>query len=65
MNITRDTIIKDVVKMNTKAEELFLERGMHCLQCPTAETESLEHAALVHGFDLDELLKELNDESND
>lgn len=50
----------DAFKLNSRAKELFEERGMHCLTCPTAETEGLEHAALVHAFDLDELLVELN-----
>lgn len=60
MKITKDTIIMDAFKLNSRAKELFEERGMHCLTCPTAETEGLEHAALVHAFDLDELLEELN-----
>ena len=31
--------------------------GMHCLGCPGATGESVEQAAMVHGFDADKLLK--------
>ena len=62
MKITKDTIIKDITKMTNRAEEILATKGMQCLGCPTAETENLEHAALVHGLDLDELVEYLNKE---
>jgi hybrid cluster-associated redox disulfide protein len=33
---------------------------MHCLGCPHATAESIEQAGLVHGIDVDELVKDLN-----
>jgi len=29
---------------------------MHCLGCPSAQGESLEEAAMVHGLDIDTLM---------
>jgi hybrid cluster-associated redox disulfide protein len=34
---------------------------MGCIGCPSAQMESLEQAAAVHGIDLEELLKSLNE----
>ncbi len=38
---------------------VFQEFGMHCLGCPSASGESLEQAAQVHGFDINELIEAL------
>jgi hybrid cluster-associated redox disulfide protein len=35
--------------------------GMHCLGCPSAQGESLEEAAMVHGLDIDELMKAIDE----
>jgi len=37
-----------------------MNAGMHCLGCPSSQMESIEDAAMVHGFNVDELLKQLN-----
>ena len=34
---------------------------MGCLGCPSAQMETLEQAAYIHGIDLDELLQKLNE----
>jgi hybrid cluster-associated redox disulfide protein len=34
--------------------------GMGCVGCPSAQMETLEEAAAVHGMNLDNLLAELN-----
>ena len=33
---------------------------MHCLGCPSAQMESLEEAAMVHGIDGDLLVEKIN-----
>ena len=33
---------------------------MGCVGCPSAQAETIEDAASIHGIDLDELLKALN-----
>ena len=35
--------------------------GMHCIGCPSSIGESLEEACMVHGIEVDELLKNINE----
>ena len=58
--ITKDTIIGDILDLDGSTAPFFLERGMHCLGCPSARGESLEQACAVHGVDPDELVKKIN-----
>ena len=37
-----------------------MREGMHCIGCPSAQAETLEEAALVHGLDPDVLVARLN-----
>lgn len=60
MKITRETIIGDIIKINPKAIEILMNNGMGCLGCPSSQGETLEQAAMVHGLDVESLLKELN-----
>ena len=58
MQVTRETIIGDILDMDQTTAPYFMEIGMHCLGCPASrgETEACE----VHGVDCDELLEKLN-----
>lgn len=58
--ITKDTIIMDVLKIDPETAPFFLEIGMHCLGCPSASGESVEQACMVHGVDCDELVEKIN-----
>ena len=58
--ITKDTIIGDILDICPDAAPLFLEIGMQCLGCPASRGETVEQACLVHGTDADELVKKLN-----
>jgi len=58
--ITKDTKIGDILKMNEKAAEILTNNGMHCVYCPSAAQETLEQACMVHGMDVNKLVKELN-----
>ncbi len=58
--ITKDTIIMDVLRINPETAQFFLEIGMHCLGCPSASGESIEQACEVHGVDCDELIEKIN-----
>ncbi len=58
--ITKDTIIGDILDMDQTTAPFFLEMGMHCLGCPSARGESLEQACAVHGVDADELVGKIN-----
>ena len=59
--ITKTDIVADVLKKNKNAEEILRNFGMGCLGCPSASMESLEDACNIHGLDLDEVLKKLNE----
>lgn len=59
--ITKETIIGDILDAHADCAPYFLEIGMHCLGCPSATGESIEMACSVHGVDADELVDKLND----
>ena len=61
MQITKDTLIGEILSMDATTAPYFLEMGMHCLGCPSARSESLEMACMVHGVDADELVDKINE----
>lgn len=61
MEITKESIIGDVLDYDPETAQFFFEIGMHCLGCPASRGESIEDACMVHGTDADELVKKLND----
>ena len=60
MEITKQTIIGDVLDFNPETAQFFFEIGMHCLGCPHSRGESIEAACAVHGTDADELIAKIN-----
>lgn len=60
MKITKDMTIGDVVRTYPETAEILMEYGMGCVYCPSAQGESIEQAAMVHGINVDELLAALN-----
>ncbi len=61
MEVTKETVIGDVLDYDIDTAEFFLEIGMHCLGCPASRGESIEMACQVHGTDADELVSKIND----
>ena len=61
MTITKEMTIGEILRTNPNVAPVLLEAGMHCLGCPSAQAESLEEAAMVHGIDADELVATIND----
>ncbi len=61
MEITKDSIIGDVLDYDPGTAEFFFEIGMHCLGCPASRGESIEAACMVHGTDADALVEKIND----
>lgn len=59
--ITKDMTIGEVVQNHPNAIPVFQRFGMTCLGCPATQFENLEQGAMVHGIDLDDLLKALNE----
>lgn len=58
--ISKDMIISDIIQIDANLVPILLNAGMHCIGCPSAQGESLEEAALVHGLDPDKLVDNLN-----
>jgi len=59
--ITKDTIIADILNIAPDSVPLFKSIGMHCLGCVMSSGETLEQACSVHGVDVDEFLAKLNE----
>ena len=59
MEITKQSVVGDVLDFDPTTAEYFLEMGMHCLGCPSARGESIEDACAVHGVDADELVEKI------
>jgi len=61
MEVTKNTIIGDIMDYDEDVAPIFLEVGMHCLDCPVSRMETIEDACDVHGVDMDELIAKLNE----
>ncbi len=60
MEITKDTIIGDVVNEDPGVAPVLMNAGLHCLGCAMASGETIEEACYVHGLDFENLVAELN-----
>ncbi|GKX68467.1 DUF1858 domain-containing protein [Inconstantimicrobium mannanitabidum] len=58
--ITKDMTIGEVVRQNPAKAEVLMSFGMGCVGCPSAQAETIEEAAIVHGLNLDSLIEALN-----
>ena len=58
--VTKNMYIGEVLQMDRGLAEILMNAGMHCLGCPSSQMETLEEAAMVHGFNVDDLLSQLN-----
>ncbi len=59
--ISKDMIIADIIQVDSGLVPVLMGAGMHCIGCPSAQGESLEEAAMVHGLDADNLVDILNE----
>lgn len=62
--ITKNTIIGDILDIDASTAPIFLSIGMHCLGCPASRGETIEQACMVHGVDAEELVQKLNEHIN-
>lgn len=60
IEITKDTIIGDILDVAPQTAPIFLSIGMHCLGCPSSRGETVEQACMVHGVDVNALLEKVN-----
>lgn len=52
--------IGEILRVKPEVAPVLLEMGMHCLGCPSAQGESLEEAAMVHGMDIEVLMAKID-----
>ena len=57
--ITKEMTIGEILRTKHEIAPILMNAGMHCLGCPSAQGESLEEAAMVHGMDIDALMQEI------
>lgn len=60
MVVKKTSKIGEVLDADKGVAPFFLNMGMHCLGCPSARSETIEQACMVHGVDADDLVEELN-----
>ena len=58
--ITKNMTIGEILRTNPAVGAVLMEAGMHCLGCPSAQAETLEEAAMVHGMNIDELMSKIS-----
>ncbi len=61
MQVTKESIIGDVLDACPETAQFFFAIGMHCLGCPSARGESIADACAVHGTDADALIAKINE----
>lgn len=60
MEVTKDSLIGEVLDFDMETAQFFFEIGMHCLGCPASRGERIEDACAVHGTDADALVEKIN-----
>ena len=60
MQITKDTVIGNILDEAPDTAPFFLEMGLHCLGCPASRGETVEMACMGHGVNADELIAKIN-----
>ena len=59
--VTKDTMIGDLLRIDAGVAPILLGIGMHCLGCPASQMETIEEAAMVHGIDANDLVAKINE----
>ncbi len=58
--VTKEMTIGDLLRLDMSVVPVLMNAGMHCIGCPSAQGESIEQAAMVHGIDPDVLVANIN-----
>ena len=59
--VTKDMIIGELITIDRGIIPILMNAGMHCIGCPSSQGETLEEACIVHGMDVNDLFKNIND----
>lgn len=58
--INKEMTIGEVVRNFPESVNVLMTFGMGCIGCPSAQAETIEEAAMVHGLKADDLITALN-----
>ena len=59
--VTKETMIGELLQIDENIAPILLEIGMHCLGCPSSQMETIAEAARVHGIERDALVDRINE----
>ena len=59
--ITEDMNIREVIEKHPELTAVFAKYNMGCIGCIAASFEKIKDIAVVHGVDVKQFLKELNE----
>lgn len=59
--VTKSTMIGELLQIDANIAPVLLNIGMHCLGCPSSQMETIEEAAMVHGIAPDALVAQINE----
>ena len=59
--VTKDTLIGEVLMINMDIANILMKAGMHCVGCPASQGETIEEACQVHGMEVEPLVNEINE----
>ena len=60
IKITKEMIIGDILNEAPDMAPVLMAAGMHCIGCPSAQMETVEVAAYVHGIEPELLITRVN-----
>jgi hybrid cluster-associated redox disulfide protein len=61
MNIQKNMTIAQLIQHHPESVSVLMSNGMGCIGCPASQAETIEQASMVHGIDLDHLMKALKE----
>ena len=59
--VNKDMLIGEIISIDPGNAMILMESGMHCVGCPSAQGETLEEAAMVHGMDCEQIITAINE----
>ena len=60
--ITEDMNIREVIEKHPEVTSVFAKYNMGCIGCIAASFEKIKDIAVVHGVDVKQFVKELNEQ---
>lgn len=58
--VTKDMNIMEIAQKHPESIEVFRKYGLGCLGCAAARFENLEAGAKVHGFNVEDMVNDIN-----